>query len=563
MVDKTEEFIKKAKEKFGDKYDYSKTVYVNKRTKIIVICKKHGESLQYPLTHLRGFGCQKCATEFGRSNTEEFIKKAKEIHGDVYDYSKTVYEVSGKKVIIICKKHGEFLQGANSHLCGQGCPKCCNENKKGRNYTTFEDFIERAKEIHGDVYDYSKVNYVNMITKISIICKIHGEFHQTPNAHTNGGQGCRKCWYDKIGLNKRQSEEEFIEKANKIHKYKYDYSNINYNMNKEKIGIICNEKNSNGKIHGIFYQRPDCHIHGNGCPKCSIENISSKPENEIYDFLINNGVENIRKNDRKLLKGKELDLIIEGKKIAIEFDGLYWHSDDKKPDNYHLSKSELCETVGYKLIHVFEDEFVYKKEIVLSRLLNILGKTKEKVYARKCEIKEVTYKDSECFLNENHIQGNCISKYRYGLYYNNELVSLMTFGSTRINLNSKKENGVFELLRFVNKKNTSVLGGASKLLKHFIKVVNPIKIISYSDNRWGNGNLYKKLNFKFVRKSKPNYFYVFKNKRINRFTYRKDVLVKQGFDKNKSEKEIMKERGINRIYDCGSTLFVLDIEKIN
>lgn len=242
---------------------------------------------------------------------------------------------------------------------------------------------------------------------------------------------------------------------------------------------------------------------------------------------------------------------------------MYWHSDDKKPDNYHLTKSELCENVGYKLIHVFEDEFVYKKEIVLSRLLNILGKTKEKIYARKCEIKEVTYKDSECFLNENHIQGNCISKHRYGLYYNNELVSLMTFGSTRINLNSKKENGVFELLRFVNKKNTSVLGGASKLLKHFIKVVSPIKIISYSDNRWGNGNLYKKLNFKFVRKSKPNYFYVLKNKRINRFTYRKDVLVKQGFDKNKSEKEIMKERGINRIYDCGSTLFVLDIEKIN
>lgn len=554
----TEEFILKAKLKHGDKYDYSKTVYVNNKTRLIIICKKHGETNQYPDTHINGCGCQMCNKENGRLTTDEFLIKAKKIHGDVYDYSKTVYELSTKKIIITCKKHGDFLQTPNLHLSGGGC-KLCWEEKRNSYGASFDDFLKRAKEIHGDKYDYSKTNFVNMLTKVTITCKIHGDFIQTPNAHLNGKQGCKKCWYEKVGINKRQSEDEFINKSNKIHNFKYDYSKVNYVMNKEKVPIICNKKNINGEIHGVFYQRPDCHIHGDGCPKCSLESSCSKPEDEIYNFLVENGIVNIKKNDRKLLKNKELDIVITDKKIAIEYDGLYWHSDDKKPDNYHLNKSNSCEKIGFKLIHIFEDEFVYHKDIVLSRLLNILGKTKEKIYARKCEIRQISYNESKFFLTENHIQGNCLSKYRYGLYHKNELVSLMTFGSTRINLNSKREEGTFELLRFVNKKNTMVIGGASKLLKYFINEIKPKKIISYSDNRWGDGNLYKKLNFTFIRKSKPNYFYVIKNKRVNRFNYRKDVLVKEGFDKNKTEKEIMRERGINRIYDCGTSLFVLKI----
>lgn len=554
----TEEFILKAKLKHGDKYDYSKTVYVNNKTRLIIICKKHGETNQYPDTHINGYGCQMCNKENSRLTTDEFLIKSKKIHGDVYDYSKTVYELSTKKVIITCKKHGDFLQTPNSHLKGNGC-KVCWDEKRNQYGLTFNDFLKRAKEVHGDKYVYSKTNFVNMLTNVTITCKIHGDFIQTPNSHINGKQGCRKCWYDKVGLNKRQSEEEFINKSNKIHNFKYDYSKVNYSMNKEKVLIICNKKNSDGEIHGAFYQRPDCHIHGDGCPKCSLESSCSKPEDEIYNFLVENGIDNIKKNDRKLLKNKELDIVITDKKIAIEYDGLYWHSDDKKPYNYHLNKTNLCEEIGFRLIHIFEDEFVYHKDIVLSRLLNLLGKTKEKIYGRKCEIREVSYNDSKNFLIDNHIQGNCSSKYRYGLYYKNELVSLMTFGSTRINLNSKREEGTFELLRFVNKKNSRVIGGASKLLKHFINEIKPKKIISYSDNRWGEGNLYKKLNFTFIRKSKPNYFYVIKNKRVNRFSYRKDVLVKEGFDKNKTEKEIMKERGINRIYDCGTSLFVLII----
>ena len=138
------------------------------------------------------------------------------------------------------------------------------------------------------------------------------------------------------------------------------------------------------------------------------------------------------------------------------------------------------------------------------------------------------------------------------MYYNDELVSLMTFGNLRKNLNQKNEENVYELLRFCNKLDTNVVGGADKQLKYFIKTYNPNQIISYADRRWSQGNLYEKLNFKFIHNTKPNYFYVIKNKRENRFNHRKDILVKQGYDKNKSEHEIMKERGIYRIYDCGS-----------
>jgi len=192
-------------------------------------------------------------------------------------------------------------------------------------------------------------------------------------------------------------------------------------------------------------------------------------------------------------------------------------------------------------------------------LMNILGLTSNKIYGRKTQIREVTPKDSKTFLNTNHIQGNVNSKIKLGLYYDDELVSLMTFGLLRKSLGSISKEGSYELLRFCNKLDTTVIGGADKLLKYFINTYTPIEIISYADRRWSQGNLYKKLGFDFVHDSSPNYFYVINNKREYRFKYRKDVLVKEGFDPSKSERQIMKERGFNRIYDCGNKKYTLKI----
>jgi hypothetical protein len=178
-----------------------------------------------------------------------------------------------------------------------------------------------------------------------------------------------------------------------------------------------------------------------------------------------------------------------------------------------------------------------------------------KVYGRKCVIKEVIPKEAKMFLENNHIQGNVNSKVRLGLYYNNKLVSLMTFGGLRKNLGNTSNENIYELFRFCNLSNHIIIGGADKLFKHFIKHYKPKEIISYADRRWSQGDLYNKLNFIFSHNTKPNYFYLVNDKRENRFNYRKDILVTEGFDKNKTEHDIMLERKLYRIYDCGSICF--------
>ena len=181
----TEEFIKRAKEIHGDKYDYSKVEYKGNHAKVCIICPEHGEFWQRACSHLRGIGCAKCGG-VGKSNTDEFIEKAKEIHGDKYDYSKVEYINNQTKVCIICPEHGEFWQTPNCHLKGKGCIKCSNTKKY-----TINDFIKKSYKIHGNKYDYSKVEYVNAHTKVCIICPEHGEFWQTPDNHYRWG--CLHC----------------------------------------------------------------------------------------------------------------------------------------------------------------------------------------------------------------------------------------------------------------------------------------------------------------------------------------------------------------------------------
>ena len=206
------------------------------------------------------------------------------------------------------------------------------------------------------------------------------------------------------------------------------------------------------------------------------------------------GIDEYELHNRDILNGREIDIYIPSLKLGIEYDGLRWHSEIfNKDTNYHLSKTEECERQGIRLIHIFEDEWQYKRDIVKSRLLNLIGKTPNKIYARKCTIKEVDSHTASKFLDENHIQGKCNSSYRYGLYYNDELVSIMTFGKLRKNLGSTDKDGYYELLRFCNKSNTAVIGGASKLFKHFLKEKKPTNVISYADRRWSNGKKKKKL----------------------------------------------------------------------
>ena len=537
----TEEFILEANLIHKNKYNYSLVKYTANNIKISIICSLHGEFKQSPSKHLSNQGCPKCSIkkvhDSQRKVFDDFKSKANLIHDNKYSYNSTDYVNNRTKIIITCPIHGEFKQIPSNHLRGKGCLYCGGTSKMDIN-----SFIMKANEIHDNKYDYNLTEYVNSSDKVIITCPKHGDFKQTPNNHISKQQGCYEC------LGKIFNTETFIEHCLNIHENKYDYSLVDYKRITDEVIIIC-------PIHGEFTQRCDSHREGNGCKKCSNNGVS-KYEKEINEFLISNNIVT-EINDKTVLNGLEIDIYIPSHKVAIEFDGLYWHSEEYKPSNYHLNKTELCEQQGIQLIHIFEDEWLNKPEIVKSRLVNILGLTPIKLYGRKTEVRKVSPKDSKLFLDTNHIQGSVNSKVKLGLYNNDELVSIMTFGGLRKILGSTPNNDEYELLRFCNKLNTTVIGGADKLLKHFTKTHSPNKIISYADRRWSQGGLYEKLGFSFIHNSKPNYFYLVNKNREHRFKYRKDILIREGFDANKSEHQIMLDRNIYRIYDCGAKKYIL------
>jgi len=252
--------------------------------------------------------------------------------------------------------------------------------------------------------------------------------------------------------------------------------------------------------------------------------------------------------------GLEIDIFLPKIKIGIEFNGLYWHSNKFKENNYHINKLEYFKGKDIDIKFIYEDDFDNKLDIIKSQINNWLGLSKIKIYARKTVIKQILnteeYRD---FLNKNHIQGFVPSKLIYGLYYNNDLVSLMCFDKKEGRLNMP--DGEWNLNRFCNLLNHQVVGGASKLLNHFIKENYPSRIISYADKDWSNGNLYFSLGFNLVSESKPDYKYIVDNVRKSKQNFTKSKLAKLGHDISLTESQIMENLGINKIYDCGKMKF--------
>lgn len=290
------------------------------------------------------------------------------------------------------------------------------------------------------------------------------------------------------------------------------------------------------------------------CTSCNPINIqTSSFEIEIGNFLEEMSIVH-NKRDRKVLNGLELDYYIPSKKIAIECNGVYWHNELFKPNDYHLNKTKMCLDKGIQLLHIWEDDWLKKSDIVKSIIknkLNVIGH-QNRIYARKCIIKEVKKEEYKEFLEKNHIQGYASSSYKIGLYKNGKLVSLMTFGWRRTN--GKRE---YELIRFCNKINYNIIGGASKLFKYFLKNKKEIQsVVSYADISIFNGNLYNKLGFIKKSLSKPNYFWVVDGERKHRYNYSKRKLVQKGFDTNKTEVEIMNDLGYWRVFSTGQEKWI-------
>jgi very-short-patch-repair endonuclease len=299
-------FIKNSIKIHGNKYDYSRVEYLNAKTDVKIICPIHGEFEQTPTNHSSGKGCTKCGNikrgNSRRSSNDDFIKKSIKIHDDKYDYSKVEYLNNSTKVIIICKKHGEFKQSPCSHLNGSGCTKCYLETKKRTN------FKEISSKIHNDKYDYSYSEYIDLKTKVKIICPLHGEFEQTPQIHIIG-HGCPKC-----AGNNKLTKEDFIRRSNLLHNDKYDYSKVELKNSKTKVIIVCPK-------HGEFKQEATTHyIKGCGCPSCKRSNGENKIKECLEKLKIRFEQQKIFK-ECKNIKSLPFDFYLPDLNTCIEFDG--------------------------------------------------------------------------------------------------------------------------------------------------------------------------------------------------------------------------------------------------
>ena len=370
----------------------------------------------------------------------------------------------------------------------------------------------------------------------------------------------KKIWLKNLGVDNPSKSKKVSSKIKKsllkkiVPKVKQNLKNINlilindYNNSSIDIEVKCLVCNH---IFTTKYSNIQ-----QGCGFCSVcyPKHCSVAEQEIKKFIKSLGFETIE-NSKKLIPPYELDIYISEKKFAIEYNGLYWHSENQGKDKfYHLKKLELCLEKNITLIQIFEDEWLHKKDIVKNRLKQLLKVSNaERIHARLCKIKEIANDIKNKFLNCYHLQGQDTSSIRLGAFYSDKLVSVMTFSRGSIAKGAKITNNFWELNRFCICYNYHIPGIASKLLKHFQRNYEWINIYSYADRRWSTGNVYNVLGFKEIHCTLPNYWYVKGNIRLHRYGLRK----RPNESKDIPEWILRTNEGYSRIWDCGVIKFNL------
>ena len=488
---------------------------------------------------------------------EEYFCRAMTAHNGRYTYDKSTLLGAESMARITCPIHGVFVQKLANHINGAGCPKCA-----GRGV----DWISRFKTVHGDTYDYSRTVFSGYKTPVLIVCKEHGDFMQTPDNHYRGRQGCPKCKGARIRTAKQLRVSEFIERATLVHKGRFTYVDKQFsNMLTGQVEIICRE-------HGSFFQTPTNHLAGKiGCRKCVDK--QSKGEDALFAFI--NGLTYAESRNRSILTGqKELDVYVPSKQIAVEYCGMYWHSlgskeDTAKQKNRHYAKYKECQCLGIRLITLYEDEWKNHNYAVRRLLRNALGKSKGRLMARKCEIREVSTQDASVFYDRYHPQGGSGSGEHFALFWKNKMVACMRFtlGANDRGLAAVKRS--WTLTRYATR--ITVAGAASKLFKAFLVKHRPDTVKSFSDNRFFDGGMYEKLGFVLETENIPDYA-VWHQKlgvkpkshyqRRNLSKRLKEVGSDVSFNPDtdhRSEAEITYLMGARRIYDCGKKRWVWKI----
>ena len=491
------------------------------------------------------------------------------------------HKISTYPVCEVCGKRLKFKDGYSGYgkFCSLKCTGQSTDTKKARKQTNLKKYgsenynnINKIKQTNLKKYGVENVSQSktiqekrtsNNLEKWGVTCTLHNKYIQEKVIKTN---------LDRYGVEYPVSikTQESINKSKETFKNNFIKSHDNIiNYDEEGNCIMkcphpeCNKcKEKHFIIDAGHYNdrmRKYTEICTNLLPYDNYRSKNTSLEIFIKNILDKYNIE-YKTNVRNIIAPKELDIYIPSKKIAIECNGLYWHED--KPANYHLNKFKDCKDHGIQLLTIWEDQIVNKPKIVESVLLSKLGLISNKIGARKCIIKEVPIKECNIFLNQNHIQGKTNSTIKLGLYYKDELVSVMTF-SKQLKHGSKSQNniGYWNLSRFCNKLYTNVIGSASKLLNYFINMYHPNNIISFASNDISNGNLYRTLNFNEDNHYTNAYWYINKKtlQRYHRTSFTKDNLKKLGFDiENKTESQIMNNLPFYKIYDSGHIKFEMN-----
>ncbi len=434
------EFIKKAKETHGDKYDYSKVIYINSKIPVIIICNIcNNEFKQNRNSHLQGDGgCKECyKIKFKKNRTFtklEFISKAKEKHGDNYDYSQINYINSQTHINIICKEHGQFKQKPNNHLQGNGCKKCANKLNSKKMTKSTENFIKQSNEMHKyenglPIYNYSLVEYKKGKDNIIIICNIHGQFTQSPRSHLSGS-GCKECGNIKSANTQRYTKELFIQKSKEKHGDKYDYSQVKYINTNTYVTIICNFCNYN------FQQVAQSHLQGAGCNKCA-HKINHESQKLTESEIIKRAIEiHGNKYDYSNInyKNSYTPIHIKCNKCNNIFKKLHGnHIKKKQGCTFCIEKCTNTATFIEKATKIHNNEFDYKEVIYKKTnipITIICNKTKTTFYQKP----------------SSHLSGSkcpCCEKSRYSIKAINYLNFIALINN--INIKHQKNGGEYAI----------------------------------------------------------------------------------------------------------------------
>lgn len=453
---------------------------------------------------------------------------------------------SKEKVVLKCTKCGKKFNVLVSNLltkyrkgCEIYCLKCDRNNQKLNKLLLDKEITDNfeIKDVSGDY--------------ATCICKKCGK-ESKRYIYDLKRFGCKFC-----ANNIKKTTEEIKQKISDITDNEYTLIS-DYNNTHDKLLIKHNKCGKTFEMNTINF------IQGNHrCPYCHV----SEFQKGIYEFIKNLSPDAIY-NDRQTLIDikRELDIYVPSKKLAIECNGLYWHSEKKMGKNKQVEKLQACNSKGIRLITIFEDEYYEHQDLVLNKIKHLLGYDEsEKVYARKCLVKNISANDKNTFLNKYHIQGTCCSSINLGLFYKDELVAVMTFAKPRcgIGKNINRKNKI-ELTRFATNNNYRVIGGFSKLISYFKKNYSFDEIYSYGDLRWvdKDKNVYIKNNFVLSHINPPNYWYFYNKSRFHRFGFRKSAIrtkFQNVYDPKKTEFQMMDETKYKRIWDCGTAVFTLPL----